>query len=392
MNISEIAKTIAESATLKLNAQAAALRAAGEPVIHLGGGEPVSKAPPGALAAGSALLQTGEVRYTPASGTPALKDAIIEYTTRFYQREVKRGNVMASGGAKQAIMVALQAVVNPGDEVIFPVPHWVSYPDMVKLCGAVPVAVCPADGSFQPTLQDIESHTTAATKALLINSPNNPSGVIYTERFLADMVQFCERRGLFLIMDDIYQRLIFDGRQPVNCYDYATRTIEDDSRLIVVNGVSKQYAMTGFRIGWAVGSQPLIEVMARIQGHQTSGPSALSQQAAVGALRGSQDTVDNLRGTLEQHRNVLMECLSGIAGARVTRPDGAFYSFVDFSHYEPNSLKLAQFLIEQAQVVTVPGLAFGLDGYLRISFCGSIPDITEGVERIKRVVADYTPK
>ena len=388
MSISQIAAGITESVTLKVNATAAALKAAGEPVIHLGGGEPVSKAPLVAIQAGTALLATGEIRYTPASGTPALKKAIIGYTEKHYGRTVEPQNVMASGGAKQAIMVALQTVVDPHDEVVFPKPYWVSYPDMARLCGGVPIPVEASDGSLRPSVDDITRKVAPKTKVILINSPNNPTGVMYSTEFIAGIVQLCEQRGIYLIMDDIYHRLIFDGRQPINCYDYARQTGED-SKLIVVNGVSKQYAMTGFRIGWAVASRKLIKVMGNIQGHQTSGPSALSQQAAVGALTGEQSSVDELRTTLEQHRNVLLDCLSSLEDINVAKPDGAFYSFVDFRHYEQDSLKLAQYLIEEAKVATVPGIAFGMDGFLRISFCGSKNDIVEGIARIRSALASY---
>ena len=391
MSISEIAESIGESATLRLNATAAALRAKGEPVIHLGGGEPKSKAPLEALMTAAALLTTGEVRYTPAAGVPALRQAIVDYTEEFYQRRVELRNVMASGGAKQAIMVALQTALNPGDEAVFPVPYWVSYPDMVRLCGAVPVPVLPADGSYYPGLDDIERSVTAKTKVVLINSPNNPSGAVYGEEFIRDIVGFCERRGLYLITDDIYQRLIFDGRKAVNCYDFAA-DLNDNSKLIVVNGVSKQYAMTGFRLGWAVASGPLIQVMSRIQGHQTSGASALSQQAAIGALTGEQSSVDSLRTTLENNRDVLIERLRAIEGVQVAKPGGTFYCLADFRHYEADSAKLAQYLLEEALVVTIPGVAFGLDGHLRISFCGSIGDITQGVERIKLALKSYSPR
>jgi aspartate aminotransferase len=385
MSISRIAARIGESVTLKLNAMVAALKAKGEPVIHLGGGEPESKAPVDAIRAGSALLATGEVRYTAASGTPALKQAIIGYTEKHYGRTVEPQNVMASGGAKQAIMVALQTVVDPHDEVIFPKPYWVSYPDMARLCDGEPVPVEASDGSLRPSVDDIARKVTPKTKVILINSPNNPSGVMYSADFIAGIVELCEQRGIYLIMDDIYHRLIFDGRQPVNCYDYAKRTGED-SRLIVVNGVSKQYAMTGFRIGWAVAAKELIRVMGNIQGHQTSGPSALSQQAAVGALTGDQSSVEALRVTLEHNRDVLLDRLKSIEGIEVTRPDGTFYSFVDFRRYEHDSVRLAEYLLDEVRVVTVPGIAFGMDGYLRISFCGAESEIREGVERIRQAL------
>ncbi len=382
MSISLIGRSIGESATLKLNETAAILRAKGEPVIHLGGGEPKSKSPIDALISASALINSGEIRYTPADGIPALKQAIIRYTDEFYNRKVEPENVMASGGAKQAIMVCLQAILNPQDEVIFPAPYWVSYPEMAKLCGAIPVPVLPEDGTFYPRLQDIEQVVTTYTKAVVINSPNNPTGAMYSEQFIAEIVEFCEKRGLYLIMDDIYHRLIFDGRKPINCYNYA-KDMSDNSRLVLVNGVSKQYAMTGFRIGWAVANKKLIEVMTNIQGHQTSGPSALLQHAAVGAVNGVQSSVESLRLTLENNRNVMIEQLNSFDGIKVTKPDGTFYCFADFSTYGKDSTKLANFLVEKVRVITVPGVEFGLEGFLRLSTCGSIKDITQGIERIK---------
>jgi aspartate aminotransferase len=390
MSISLIGKSISESATLKLNETAAILRAKGEPVIHLGGGEPKTKPPIDALVAAAALLNSGEVRYTPADGIPALKQAVIRYTDEFYGRKVEPENVMASGGAKQAVMVCLQAILNPQDEVIFPVPYWVSYPEMVKLCGAVPVPVRPEDGTFHPRIQEIERNVTSYTKAVLINSPNNPSGVMYSKEFIKEVVEFCERRGLYLVMDDIYHRLVFDGRRPINCYTYA-KDLSENSKLVVINGVSKQYAMTGFRIGWAVANKKLIEVMTNIQGHQTSGPSGLLQHAAVAAINGVQTSVESLRLTLENNRNVMMARLDSFDGVKATKPDGTFYCFADFSYYNKDSTKLAELLVDKVRVVTVPGVEFGMEGYLRLSTCGSIKDITEGIERMKWALDPNSP-
>jgi aspartate aminotransferase len=390
MSISQIARSIGQSATLKLNETAALLRAKGEPVIHLGGGEPKTRAPIDALVTAASKLTTGEIRYTPTDGIPELKKAIIRYTEEFYGHPVAAQNVIASGGAKQAIMVALQAVLNPQDEVVYPAPYWVSYPEMVKLCGAVPVAALPEDGSFYPTIADIEQKVGSNTRAVIINSPNNPTGAMYSAEFIADVVAFCEKRDLYLIMDDIYHRLVFDGRKPINCYEFARKKGEN-SKLILVNGVSKQYAMTGFRIGWAVANRKLVETMNNIQGHQTSGPSALLQWAAVGALNGVQSSVEALRLTLENNRNILVDRLRTIEGVRVSKPDGTFYSFVDFRAYERNSTKLAERLLEKVMVVTVPGVEFGLDGHLRVSYCGTVKELTEGVERIKWVLDPNAP-
>jgi aspartate aminotransferase len=390
MSISQIGKSIAESATLKLNELAAIMRERGDPVIHLGGGEPKSKAPLDALVGAANLLNTGEIRYTPADGIPALKKAIIRYSDEFYNRKVAPENIIASSGAKQSIMVCLQAILNPQEEVIFPAPYWVSYTEMAKLCGAVGVPVLAEDGTFYPRLADIERKVGSYTKAVIINSPNNPTGAMYPREFIAEIVQFCEKRGLYLIMDDIYHRLIFDGRKPINCYEFA-KDLGETSKLVVVNGVSKQYAMTGFRIGWAVANRKLIEVMTNIQSHQTSGPSAICQWAATYAINGVQSSVESLRGTLENNRNVLVALLKTFPGVRVQVPDGTFYCFADFSAYNKNSTKLAKFLLDKVMVLTMPGIEFGLDGYLRISYCGTIKDITDGIERMKWALDPNSP-
>ncbi len=390
MNLSLIGKSISESVTLKLNETAAILRAKGEPVIHLGGGEPKSRAPLDAIVAAAGLINSGEVRYTPADGTPALKQAIIRYTEEFYGRKVEPENVIASGGAKQSIMVALQAILNPQEEVIFPAPYWVSYPEMAKMVGAVPVPVPPEDGSFYPRLEDIERYVTSYTKAVIINSPNNPTGAMYPEQFIAEIVEFCEERGLFLIMDDIYHRLVFDGKRPISCYKFS-KDLSDNSKLIVINGVSKQYAMTGFRIGWAVASKRIISVMTNIQSHQTSGPSAVMQVAAAAALNGIQSSVESLRMTLENNRNVMVERLRAFDGVKTVVPDGTFYCFPDFRAYEKDSTKLSKFLLDKVRVVTVPGVEFGMEGFLRLSTCGTIKDITEGIDRIKWALDPNAP-
>ena len=390
MSLSLIGRSLSPSPTLKLNEKAAILRAKGDPVIHLGGGEPKSRAPIEALVNASGLLNSGEVRYTPADGTRAMKAAIIRYTEEFYGRKVGVRNVMASNGAKQALMVALQAILDPQEEVIFPSPYWVSYPDMARLCGAIPVPVVPEDGTFMPTIEDIEQHLGSYTKAIILNSPNNPSGLTYSRDFVGAVVELCERKGLWLIMDDIYHRLLFDGRDRVNVFDFV-RDFGNDSKIIVINGVSKQYAMTGFRIGWAVGNPRVIEVMTNIQSHQTSGPSSLLQHAAVGAINGAQASVDNLVMTLQNSRDVLYDQIRAFNNLRVEKPHGTFYSFVDFSHYNKDSRALADFLLEKVQVVTVPGREFGMEGYLRLSFCGGIKDIVSGIERIKWALDPEAP-
>jgi len=390
MSVSQLARSIKESPTLKLNETAARLRDKGEPVIHLGGGEPKSKAPIDAVVNCSAQLNTGDVKYAPADGLLVLKKAIIRYMEEHYHKVVMPENIVVSSGAKQSIMVLLYAILEPKDEVIFPAPYWVSYPEMVKLAGGVPVVVTPEDGTFQPTVAEMAEVVGPYTKAVILNSPNNPCGVMYTRDFISEMVEFCEKKNLYLIMDDLYNRLVFEGKIPPNAYDFA-RDHTDHSRLAVVQGVSKMYAMTGFRIGWSVVNRELAEAMTNIQSHQTSGPATPSQWAAIGALNGVQAGVESLRLTLENNRNVMVARLRAFSGIQITKPDGTFYCFPDFSAYQKDSQKLAEFLLEKVRVVTVPGKEFGMDGHLRLSFCGTIKDVTEGIERIQWVLDPNAP-
>jgi len=390
MSLSQLARSIRESATLKLNETAAVLREKGEPIIHLGGGEPKSKAPLDAVIGCAALLNTGEIRYTAPDGIPSLKKAIVRYTEDHYRKVVSPHNVLVSGGAKQALMVLLHAILDPKEEVVFPAPYWVSYPEMVKLAGGVPVPVVAEDGSFTPTIEEIKSVVGSYTKAIILNSPNNPCGAMYSRDFVQEMVEFCEHKSLYLIMDDIYNRLVFDGKSAPICYDFAREPLEQ-SKLVVINGVSKMYAMTGFRIGWAVANRHLIEAMATIQSQQTSGPSSPGQWAAVGALNGVQSPIESLRVTLENNRNVMIERLRAFEGVKLHVPDGTFYCFPDFSAYMKDSQKLSNFLLDKVRVVTVPGKEFGFDGHLRLSYCGTMKDITEGLDRIKWALDPNSP-
>ena len=385
MKLGKFSYEIKPSPTLALNSKAAELKRAGKNVIHLGGGEPKWFAPEEAIKKAMELLETRVVRYTPVSGIPELKDAIVDYTLKYYGKKVQRENVIVSSGAKQALMVALLAILNQGDEVIFPAPFWVSYPDMVKLANGTPVPVIPSSPDLQITFDEIKNKVTDKTKAILINSPNNPSGVVYTNELIEKLATFCEEREIFLILDDIYRELIYDGLKSPNGFEFANSNI-NSSYVISVNGVSKQYAMTGFRIGWAVGAEEIISAMTRIQGHQTSCPSAVSQVAALGALQGGEKEAEELRQSLVKKRDILAEEIAKIEKARLIFPHATFYSFVDFSAYEKDSHKLAQFLIEKAEVVTIPGKDFGIDGHLRISFCGSEEELIEGISRINEAL------
>ena len=385
MNLSRLALSLGQSATLKLNELANNLKAEGKPVIHLGGGEPEEKIPRGALEESDKMLGAGFVRYTPTSGTQALKKEVAAYTEKHYGVKPGAKNIVVASGAKQAIYNFLVSVVDPGDEVIFPAPYWVSYPEMVRLAYGNPVIVKPREGELLAKAADIEAHVTSRTKAILLNSPNNPSGQVYPEDFVRRMVEICEARGVYLLMDDIYNRLVFDGLKAPSAFSFSKKPL-NESNIVSINGVSKTFSMTGYRIGWSVASEALTQAMVKVQAQVSSCPSALSQAAAAGALREGDGFVETLRRGLEAKRDVMVAELSKLGKVKLHKPQGTFYSFADFSAYEKDSTKLSNLLLDKAMVVAVPGVEFGLEGHLRLSYCGAVSDIVEGVGRIRKIL------
>ncbi len=390
MSISTQARSIAPSPTFTLNEKARLLREKGEPVISLGIGEPKNPTPINAILSSSAKLRVGDIKYSRIDGTPSLKKAIIHYTEENYGRVVAPENIIVTTGAKQSLFNIIYTLVNPQDEVMILAPYWVSYPEMIKMCYGVPVPVIPEDGTFYHRMQDIKQKASSYTKAIIINSPNNPSGVMYSEDFIAELVEFCEHKGIYLVMDDIYHKLVFDTRQWVPGYKFSNQDIEN-TRIIVVNGVAKTYGMTGFRIGWVVAPRKLTAVMINVQGNMTSNPAVQLQAAAEGALTGPQSAVESLRLTVENNRTIMLNELKALNHIRLEPPDGTFYCMPDFRAYGPDSTKLAEFILEKALVVTVPGRDFGMDGYLRLSYSGSVKEITEGIERMRWVLDPEAP-
>lgn len=390
MSISQLARAIVDSPTLRLNEEARLLKERGLPVIHLGIGEPKNKAPINAILSAANRLNSGEVKYTPTDGLPSLKKAIINYTEDNYKRLVAPENIIVTNGAKQSLFNVIFSVIDPQDEVIIPAPYWVSYPEMVKMVHGVPIIVKSKDGTFYPRMEDILEAVSSYTKAIIINSPNNPSGVLYPADFIEELVAFCEMKGIFLIMDDIYHRLVFDGKQAAPGYRFTQKDI-NSSKVIVANGVSKVYGMTGFRIGWVIASRKLVSVMTNIQAQMTSNPATILQAAAEGALTGVQSYIESLRLTIENNRNVIMQELKSFNGVRVTKPEGTFYCLPDFRAYHEDSVGLADFLLKKALVVTVPGMDFGVEGHLRLSYSGSVKDLTEGIARMKWALDPESP-
>jgi aspartate aminotransferase len=390
MKLSKLASEISDSPTLALNEEARILRERGEPVIHLGIGEPKNKTPINAILSSAAKLSSGEVKYTPADGTLALKKAIIRYTEENYDRLVAPENVLVTNGAKQSLFNVLYSILNPQDEAIVLAPYWVSYPEIIKMCNARPVVVTPEDGTFTPRFEDIEQAVTSYTRAIIVNSPNNPSGAIYPPELIEKLVGFCESKGIFLICDDIYHKLTFDNKVAVPAYRYTKRDIED-SYVVVVNGVAKLYGMTGFRVGWVVAPRALVRVMTNVTVQITSGVSPVSQAAAEGALNGMQSVIEALRLQIENNRNVLIQEMKSFTGARLIPPDGTFYALPDLRAFNNNSVEISRFLLKKALVVTVPGKEFGMEGHIRLSFSGTVKDVTEGLARIKWALDPTSP-
>ena len=378
MNLSTLSGRIGESPTLNLNAKTAALKKQGLPIVHLGGGEPETPAPLSAVEAIIKKVQTRKIKYSPTTGSPELRKAVCDYTKRAYGIEVAPANTIVSTGAKQAIYNFLLCAVNPGDEVIYPVPFWVSYPDMITLVGGKPVPVTPAKG-IEITFEELQKAITPKTKAIMFNNPGNPAGVVYGEDFVKKLVELCEQKGIWLMTDDIYHQLVFSGVKTPSPFKYA----KNADNIVAINGVSKVYGLTGLRIGWAVSTnKEMIAAMGRMQAQTTSCNSDVAEAGALGALTGPQDCITELAKILEDNKNVLMNEYKKIKDIGVREPKGTFYSFVDFSKYNKDSMALSAFLLDKVMVATVPGVSFGLEGYLRISYCASKENILEGMRRI----------
>jgi aspartate aminotransferase len=390
MRLSKLASGIAESPTFALNEEARVLRERGEAVINLGIGEPKNKTPMSAILAGAARLTSGEVKYTPPDGLPSMKKAVIRYTEKHYDRLAAPENVSITNGAKQSLFNISYSILNPGDEVIVLAPYWVSYNQMIRMCMGVPIIVTPEEATFTPRFEQIEQAVTSSTRAIIVNSPNNPSGAIYPPELIEKIVDLCEKNAIFIICDDIYHMLTFDGNVAVPAYRFTKKDLED-SHIIVVNGVAKLYGMTGFRVGWTIAPRELARVMNNVLAQTTSCVSPVAQAAAEGALNGPQTVVEALRLHIQNNRDVVLRELRAFNGARLIEPCGTFYALPDIRAYAHNSVEVSQFLLKKAKVVTVPGKEFGMEGHIRISFAGSVNDVSEGIARIRWALDPASP-
>jgi aspartate aminotransferase len=390
---SRVAK-VKPSETLAITAKANALRAQGRDVIGFGAGEPDFDTPDHIKKAAIKAIDAGFTKYTPVGGTDELKDAIINKLNVDNHLEYKRSQVVVSCGAKHTLYNLAQALFEEGDEVIIPAPYWVSYPDIVVLAGGTPVILntLEKDG-FKMKPDQLKSSLTRRTKAIVFNGPSNPTGAAYSPDELKALADVLLNTDIFIISDDIYEKILYANFSFTNMAMVEPRL---KNRTIVVNGVSKAYAMTGWRIGYAAGPDEIIGAIGKIQSQNTSNPASISQKASVAALNGDQEVVAMMVGEFKKRRDYIVEALNDIPGIHCLTPEGAFYVFPNVSGIYGlsfsgekifNSTDFIEYLLDEANVATVPGAAFGSDNHIRLSYATSLKNIEEGVKRIKNAVA-----
>jgi len=386
---------IAESATLKVDAKAKALKAEGKPVISYAAGEPDFSTPQFIVdAAAEALQDPANFRYTPAPGLPALREAVAAKTLRDSGLEVAPSQVIVTNGGKQSVYQAFQAVVNPGDEVLLPAPYWTTYPEAIRLADGTPVEVfAGADQDYKVTVDQLEAARTERTTVLVFVSPSNPTGSVYTAEETAAIGEWALEHGIWVISDEIYQNLTYEGVTATSIVEAVPALA---GQTILVNGVAKTYAMTGWRVGWMVGPADAIKVAGNLQSHLTSNVNNIAQRAAVAALNGPQTEAHAFRDAFDRRRKLIVSELSKIDGIRVPNPLGAFYVYPDVQGLlgktwagktPTTSLELADLILDEAEVAVVPGEAFGPSGYLRLSYALGDDQLLEGIQRLQHLFA-----
>lgn len=390
---------IAESATLKVDAKAKALQAEGRPVISYAAGEPDFATPEHIVeAALEAVRDPRNHRYTPAAGLPDLREAIAAKTLRDSGLDVGAGQVVVTNGGKQAVYQAFQVLLDDGDEVLVPTPYWTTYPEAIKLAGGIQVDVfAGSDQGYLVTVDQLEAARTERTKVLLFVSPSNPTGAVYSAEQVREIGEWALEHGIWIVSDEIYQNLTYaddEGATPPRAVSIVEAVPGLADRTVLVNGVAKTYAMTGWRVGWMVGPADVIKGAANLQSHLTSNVSNISQRAAIAALTGPQEPVERMRQAFDRRRRLIVGELSKIDGMSVPVPQGAFYVYPDVTGLlgrewggvtPSTTLELADLMLEKAEVAAVPGEAFGPSGYLRFSYALGDEPLLEGVQRLQRL-------
>ncbi|NLP14459.1 MAG: pyridoxal phosphate-dependent aminotransferase [Clostridium sp.] len=391
MELSIKALSISPSSTLAIDAKAKKMKAEGIDIIGFGAGEPDFDTPTHIKEAAKKAIDEGFTKYTPASGTLELKQAICNKFKKDNGLDYKPSNIVVSNGAKHSLVNAFQAICNPGDEVIITTPAWVSYPEMVKLADAVPVFInTTEEEGFKFTIDKLEKAITDKTKAIIMNSPSNPTGMIYSEEELKAVADLAVSKGIYVISDEIYEKLIYDGYKHVSIASFNDK-IKDLT--IVVNGVSKSYSMTGWRIGYTASNEQIAKVMSNMQSHATSNPNSIAQKAALAALEGPQEIIDTMAAEFVKRRDYMVDRINSIEGLSCIKPNGAFYVMMNISKIIGKELggvvikgsdSFADVLLEKANVALVPGSGFGTDIHVRLSYATSMENITEGLNRIEK--------
>jgi len=387
---------IAESATLAVDAKAKALKAQGRPVVGFGAGEPDFATPDYVVeAAAAACADPANHRYTPAGGLPALKAAIVAKTARDSGYQVTPEQVLVTNGGKQAVYEAFATLLDPGDEVLLPAPYWTTYPEAIRLAGGVPVEVFAGeDVGYLVSVEQLEAARTERTKVLLFCSPSNPTGAVYPPEQVRAIGQWALEHGVWVVTDEIYEHLVYDGAR------FASMPVEVPEladTCVVLNGVAKTYAMTGWRVGWLIGPKDIVKAATNLQSHATSNVANVSQRAAIAALEGDLSAVEMMRTAFDRRRRTMVGMLNEIDGVVCPVPTGAFYVYPSVhgvlgrtirGRTPATSAQLAELILEEAEVAVVPGEAFGPSGYLRLSYALGDDDLAEGVGRIQRLLAE----
>jgi aspartate aminotransferase len=381
LKFSARSQKIKPSATLAVSALARKLKTSGRPVLSFSMGEPDFSSPKPALDAARNAMDRGETHYTANSGIPELKQAVAGYYKKHFGLEYSPREIIVSGGAKQILFEALQTLVDTADEVLLPTPAWVSYIEQTQMAEGRASLAETADTGFVPTRDRIEKAVTGKTVGMIINTPNNPTGAVYGEDTIRMLAEVARENDLWIIFDEIYERLVYGNAAHKNILQLAP-DIRD--RVLIVNGVSKAYSMTGWRIGYALGPEEIISKMDDIQSHMASNPSSISQWASVGAMEYAEDDIELHRAEFERRRDILCDSLSGAEGIRLTRPDGAFYAFLDVRGSKiPDDMEFCRRILEEKYVALVPGTAFMAPGFVRMSYACSEQELREGISRIK---------
>ncbi len=387
--------TISPSLTLAISAKAKAMKAAGENVVSFGVGEPDFNTPAHIIDAAKAALDAGHTKYTPSSGLLPLRKAICEKFQKDNGLEYEPSQIIVSNGAKHSIFNACFAILDPGDEVIIPAPYWLTYPEVVKVCGAVPkYLVCPKENKYKFTAAELKAAITPKTKMLIFNSPSNPTGAVYGEEEVRAIAKVCEEAGIFVLADEIYEKLCYNGKKP---FSIAKCSEKMKDLTITVNGVSKTYAMTGWRVGYLAAPKDIAKAIDSFQSHATSNASSISQHATIEALKAPEAEIADMVGVFAKRRAKILQLIADIDGLEAVEPDGAFYVMLVVGGVYgkvyngkaiTNSIEFADALLEAEKVATVPGVSFGADESVRLSYALSEEDIEEGLRRIKKFVSE----